>query len=275
MRRSLWATCLAAVFLLGACAEEESTLTAGGAGDGCSLSNPPVLQEGVLTVATDRPAYPPWFEGNPKNYTGYEGEVANEIAERMELDIKWVVEPFAKSYAPGAKDYDFDINQVTITPEREQAVDFSVGYFDNNQGVLALQGNPAAEASSIEDLKELQLGAQVGTTALSFINEVVQPQEDPKIFDSTNDGKSALESGQIDAFVTDVVTTVYLRDFEIKNSTVVGQYPEEEQFGLVFEQGNQLRLCVNQVLNDMKEDGTLKSLQNEWLQDYLEVPTLS
>ena len=276
MRRSLWAACVAALLLLGACAEEEATPTAGGGdGGGCDVSEPPVLQEGVLTVATDRPAYPPWFEGNPKNYSGYEGEVANEIAERMELDIKWVVEPFAKSYAPGDKDYDFDINQVTITPEREQAVDFSIGYFDNNQGVLTLEDNPAAQASSIEDLRELRLGAQVGTTALSFINEVVQPEQDPKIFDSTNDGRSALESGQIDAFVTDVVTTVYLRDFEIKNSTVVGQYPEEEQFGLVFEQGSPLRPCVNEVLREMEEDGTLERLQDEWLQDYLEVPTLS
>jgi len=275
MRKGIWVVVLGAL-LLSACAEEGSTTSGGGGGsDGCQVSNPPVLEDGVLTVATDRPAYPPWFEGKPKRSSGYEGEVATEIAERMDLDIKWVVEPFAKSYAPGNKDYDFDINQVTITPERERAVDFSEGYFDNNQGVITLEDNAAAQASSIDDLKSVQLGAQVGTTALSFINEVVQPAEDPKIYDTTNDAKSALDSGQIDAFVTDVVTTVYLRDFEIDNSVVVGQYPEEEQFGLVFEQGNPLRSCVNQVLSDMKDDGTLQQLQQEWLQDYLKVPTLS
>ena len=274
MRRYMGAVLLAAALIVG-CAEEQPASSGGGGSSGCDISDPPVLNQGVLTVATDRPAFPPWFEGSPKDYSGYEGEIASEIAERMKLDIKWVVEPFNKSYAPGDKDYDFDINEVTITPEREEAVDFSEGYFNNNQGVLALKANPAADVNSLEELKDVQLGAQVGTTALSFINEVVQPENDPKVFDTTNDAKSALESGQIDALITDVVTTVYLRDFEIDHSVVVGQYPKVEQFGLVFEQGSPLRDCVNQVLSDMKEDGTLKQLQDKWLQDYLGVPTLS
>jgi polar amino acid transport system substrate-binding protein len=262
------------------CAEEDPGTAAGGGGGGsqeerCDLSNPPLFEEGVLTVATDRPAFPPWFEGSPKNYSGFEGEIANEIAQRMDLDIKWVVEPFNRSYAPGSKDYDFDINQITITPEREQAVDFSDGYFENNQGVLALEGNAAADATSVEDLKNLRLGAQVGTTSLAFINTVVQPEEEPKVFDTTNDVKSALESDQIDALVTDVVTTVYLRDFEIDNSVVVGQYPEPEQFGMVFEEGNPLQHCVNEVLSEIREDGTLERLQEQWLSEYLDVRELS
>ena len=274
MLRSMGAVLLAAALIVG-CAEEQPAPAGGGGSGGCRISDPPVLNSGVLTVATDRPAFPPWFEGSPKDYSGYEGEVASQIAEGMKLDIKWVVEPFNKSYAPGDKDYDFDINEVTITPEREEAVDFSEPYFNNNQGVLTLKDNPAADVSSLDELKGVRLGAQVGTTALSFINEVVQPDEDPKIFDTTNDAKSALESGQIDALITDVVTTVYLRDFEIDNSVVIGQYPKVEHFGLVFEQGSPLRDCVNQVLSDMKEDGTLKQLQDKWLQDYLGVPTLS
>jgi polar amino acid transport system substrate-binding protein len=259
-----------------ACAEETTSPGAsGGSTQGCDLSDPPLFQEGQLTVATDRPAYPPWFVGKPGRYKGYEGDLATEIAERMELPIKWVVEPFNRSYAPGAKDYDFDINQITITEEREQAVDFSEGYFDNNQGVLALEGTPIADATSVEDLKGYQLGAQVGTTALAFINSIVQPEKQPKVFETFNDVKSALESGQIDALVTDLVTTVYLRDFEIENSVVVGQYPEEEQFGMLFEQGNRLRLCVTDVLAEIKDDGTLERLQTKWLTDYLRVPSLS
>jgi polar amino acid transport system substrate-binding protein len=261
------------------CAEEDSGTAAGGGGGGsqeerCDVSNPPLFEDGVLTVATDRPAFPPWFEGSPKNYSGFEGEIANEIAERMNLDIKWVVEPFNRSYAPGAKDYDFDINEITITPEREQAVDFSDGYFENNQGVLALKDSPIADARSVADLKDAQLGAQVGTTGLNFIETVIQPNVQPKIFDTTNDSKAALESGQIDALVTDVVTTVYLRDFEIDNSVVVGQYPKSEQFGMLFEEGNPLVDCINQVLDEMKSDGTLENLEQEWLQQYLRVPTL-
>ena len=242
--------------------------------DKCELGNPPLFEKGTLTVATDKPAYPPWFKGNPKNYSGYEGDVASEIAERMDLPIKWTVEPFNKSYAPGAKDFDFDINEITITPEREKVVDFSNGYFDNAQGVLVMKDGPAAGAKSISDLKDLTIGAQVGTTGLDFVNETIRPTTDPKVYDSTNDAKSALESGQIDVFVTDLLTTFYLRDVEIDGSTVIGKYPRNEQFGMLFEEGNPLVGCVNEVLGEMKSDGTLEELQKKHLQQYLDVPTL-
>jgi polar amino acid transport system substrate-binding protein len=279
MKRTVLFSLLVASLLLAGCAGQQGSggSEQGGSGSeqaSCDVQNPPLFEEGVLTVATDKPAFPPWFEGNEENYSGFEGEVANEVAERMDLPIEWVVEPFNRSYAPGAKDYDFDINQITITPERERAVDFSDGYYDNAQGVLALKGSPAADVQSLSDLKDVQLGAQVGTTSLDFINEKIQPDQEPKVYDTTNDVKSALESGQIDAFVTDLPTTVYLRDFEIENTEVVGQYPTNEQFGMLFEQGNPLVGCVNEVLGKMKEDGTLRKLEEEYLQQYLSVPTL-
>jgi polar amino acid transport system substrate-binding protein len=278
MKRTALVMFLVASLLLVGCAGQQGSGGSAEGGSGseksCDIKNPPLYKEGVLTVATDRPAYPPWFEGGPENYSGFEGEVANEIAERMDLPIEWVVEPFNKSYAPGSKDYDFDINEITITREREQAVDFSDGYYNNAQGVLTLKDSPFADAKTISDLKDARFGAQVGTTSLMFINEVVKPNEEPKIYDTTNDAKSALESGQVDAFVTDLPTTVYLRDFEIKNSVVVGQYLTNEQFGMLFEEGNPLVGCVNQILAQMKEDGTLRKLKEKYLQQYLSVPTL-
>jgi polar amino acid transport system substrate-binding protein len=274
------AGCLAAFLLLAGCGSGGSGGGSGSSGQkdpgeaSCNLENPPLYEDGTLTVATDRPAYPPWFKGDPEDYSGYEGDIASEVAERMDLPIKWVVEPFNRSYAPGAKDYDFDINQITITKRREQAVDFSDGYFDNAQGVLVMKDSPAAGAQSLSELKDAQFGAQVGTTGLDFINEDIQPEQQPKIYDTTNDAKSALESGQIDAFATDLVTTVFLRDFEIDGSEVVGKYPRNEQFGMLFEQGNPLVGCVNTVLANMKSDGTLKELQQKHLQQFLSVPKL-
>ena len=200
MKRTVLIGFLVASLLLAGCGAQQgsggSEQGGSGAEQACELQNPPLFEEGVLTVATDKPAYPPWFEGNEENYSGFEGEVANEVAERMDLPIEWVVEPFNRSYAPGAKDYDFDINQITITPERERAVDFSDGYFDNAQGVLVLKDSPAADAQTLSDLKDVQLGAQVGTTSLDFINETLQPNAEPKVYDTTNDAKSALESGR-------------------------------------------------------------------------------
>ena len=277
-KRMVLAGLLAANLLLAACGGAGGGSGGGGSSSedqaSCDPKDPPLFEEGTLTVATDKPAYPPWFKGDPQNYGGYEGEVASEVAERMDLPIKWVVEPFNKSYAPGAKDYDFDINQITITPERERVVDFSDGYFENAQGVLVMEGSPAADARSLSDLKDDRLGAQVGTTTLDFVKPTIQPEEETKVYDTTNDARSALEGGQIDAFVTDLVTTVYLRDIEIEGSEVIGQYPETEEFGMLFEEGNPLAGCVNEVLGEMKGDGTLKDLQEEHLQQYLDVPTL-
>jgi polar amino acid transport system substrate-binding protein len=274
--RKLITIVAAAALLLVACGPADDTSGSGsGNAQACDPSSPPLFKDGQLTVGTDKPAYPPWFEGSSKNYAGFEGSLAAEIAKSMNVDIAWVVEPFNKSYAPGAKDYDFDINEISITPEREQAVDFSDGYFDDNQGFLVMNGSSIEGATSLADLKDAQLGTQVGTTSLKFINEAIQPTKDPKIFDTTNDVKSALESGQIDGLVTDVVTTVFLRDFEIKGSKVIGQFPTHEPFGMLFEEGNPLVDCVNQVLDGLKSDGTLASLQKKWLQQYLKVPTLS
>jgi polar amino acid transport system substrate-binding protein len=137
-----------------------------------------------------------------------------------------------------------------------------------------MKDGPAAGAKSISDLKDLTIGAQVGTTGLDFVNETIRPTTDPKVYDSTNDAKSALESGQIDVFVTDLLTTFYLRDVEIDGSTVIGKYPRNEQFGMLFEEGNPLVGCVNEVLGEMKSDGTLEELQKKHLQQYLDVPTL-
>ena len=269
---------LMAVLLVAGCGGSSAggggSAEGGGSSKSCDLKDPPLFEEGKLTVATDKPAYKPWFKGDPQDYSGYEGDVASEVARRMDLPIEWVVEPFNKSYAPGAKDYDFDINQITITKERERVVDFSEGYFDNAQGVLAKKDSPISGATSISDLKDAKLGAQVGTTSLDFINETIKPETEVKIYDTTNDAKSALESGQIDAIVTDLVTTVYLRDFEIDGSEVIGQYPRNEEFGMLFEQGNPLVGCVNEVLGEMKSDGTLEELKKEYLKQYLSVPTL-
>jgi polar amino acid transport system substrate-binding protein len=276
MRKLLVLT--ASLVLLAGCAEEPSNQpsSSGGGGDKdpCAAKSLSIVAEGKLTVGTDRPAYEPWFKGSTKAYSGFEGEVATEIAKRLKLPIKWVVEPFNKAYAPGPKDWDFDINQITITEERDRAVDFSDGYFENNQGVLALEGTPVAEAKSISDLKDYQFGAQVGTTSLAFINSTIQPSAEAKVFDTSNDAVSALKNSQIDALVTDVVTTVYLRDVVVDKSVVLGQYPETEQFGMVFEEGNPLVECVNGALEEMKSDGTLEKLEQKFLQQYLEVPTL-
>ncbi len=177
------------------------------------------LTDGTLTIATDSPAYDPWFSHNdPSNGKGYESAVAYAVADQLGFDqasVKWVKEPFNKSYAPGAKDFDFDINQISITPQRAKVVTFSDGYYTAAQALIALKDSPVAQATSIDDLKQYKLGAQTGTTSLTAIRDDIQPSSEPLVFDDTNVAKQALLNHQVDAIVADLPTAFYITAVQI------------------------------------------------------------
>jgi len=240
------------------------------------------LKDGVLTVATDSPAYDPWFSHNdPSNGKGFESAVAYAVAKRLGFDkasVTWVKEPFNKSYAPGDKDFDFDINQISITPARAKVVTFSDGYYTVAQALIALKDSPVAQAQSVADLKQYKLGAQTGTTSLTAIREDIQPSSEPLVFDDTNVAKQALLNHQVDAIVADLPTAFYITAVQIPSATIVGQFRQQagtpEQFGMLFQKGNPLVDCVNQALTAMKSDGTLDAIQQKWLSQTVSVPVL-
>ncbi len=275
---------LAGFALLGAaCASDKSTVTSspgaagGSSADVCAKDSLNLVEPGTLTIGTDNPAFPPWvLKNDPSSGEGYEAAVAYEIAERLgfsEDEVTWVTVPFNKSYAPGPKDFDFDINQISVTPEREQAVTFSGSYYDVSQALIANEGTPIASATSVSELRDYTFGAQIGTTSLQFINEVIQPTAQPQVYDTTSDALTALKNGQIDGTVLDLPTASYSAG---KGQTVVGQFGSTgEHFGLLFEQDNPLVTCVNQVLDDMRAGGVLEDLEERYLKDYLDVPTIS
>jgi len=193
-------------------------------------------------------------------------------------EVTWVKVPFNSSYKPGPKDFDFDINQISITPARAQVVDFSDGYYAASQAVIALKGTAGAEATSIDDLKGLRLGAQTGTTSLTAIRDVIQPDQDPAVFEDTNAAKQALQNDQVDAILADLPTAFYISAVEIPDSTIVGQFQPEtgqqEEFGMLFEKGSGLVPCVDDALATLRSDGTLDDLEKKWLSDVVDVPTL-
>ncbi len=252
------------------------------AADECTPDQLDLQTPGQLTVATDSPAYEPWFVDNdPTNGEGYESAVAYAVAEELgfaEDDVQWVKVGFNSSYAPGPKTFDFDINQISITEAREQAVDFSSGYYQAAQAVVALEGSAGAGSESLDDLSDLRLGAQTGTTSLTAIRDVIAPSAEPLVFDDTNAAKQALQNDQVDAILADLPTAFFISAVEIPGSTIVGQFQpetgEQEEFGMLFEQGSSLVPCVDQALATLTEDGTLADLEQQWLSDSVEVPTL-
>ena len=250
----------------------EESASQSAATDECAYENLTTINPGMLTIGTDTPAYPPYFsDDDPTNGEGFESAVAYAVGSQLGFaptDVKWEVVPFNTSYAPGEKNFDFDINQISITPERSEVVDFSDGYYTVNQAVVAFNDSPIAGATTITELKDAKLGAQVGTTSLSFVTEVVQPTDEPYVFNDTNDAKSALQNGQIDGIVVDLPTAYYVTAAEFDNSKIVGQFQAAaggEEFGLLFQEGNPLVNCVNKALTTLKDSGELQEIQDAWL----------
>ncbi len=245
----------------------------------CAVEDLHLLTPGTLAVGTDNPSFPPWIIKNtPENGKGYEGALAYEIADRMGFDasqVKWVVVPFNSSYAPGTKDFDFDINNIAITEERDQAVDFSDGYYELPQGLMVLEGSPLQDATTIAELKDGIYGAQTGTTSLQFISTVLQPTTPASVYETTNDAKAALRNGDVDGLVLDLPTAYYEANFNTPQGYLVGQFAPVEELGLLFEEGNPLVTCVNEALAAIAADGTLQELQDRWLSDYQAVPVIT
>ena len=284
MRLSVLAAALAAVTaagLAGCASASGGNTTASGTTSSCSHASiqKDLYQKGVLTVATDKPVYPPWFENNkPTNGKGYESAVAYAVAAQMGFkpsQVHWAYEPFNDSYAPGPKKFDFDINEVSVTPQRATAVSFSTSYYDVQQALVALKSSPIVTHHTPADLKGYVFGDQVGTTSLAFINSQIQPTATPKVYETLNDVKQALQTKQIAALVTDTPTAQFISSSEIHGSVMVAQFPSTgEHYGLLFHKGNPLVACVDKAIAKLKSNGTLHTLQQRYLQLYLKVPVI-
>jgi polar amino acid transport system substrate-binding protein len=246
----------------------------------CDKGSLELVNAGQLTIGTDNPAFPPWFEGtkefDPWDPTteptkkGYEQETAYAIAEQLgftDAEVKWTVVPFNQSFRPGPKKFDFDINQISYLPARAQAVDFSDSYYDVEQAIVTVEGSKIAEVGSIADLKDAKLGAQIGTTSLDAINDTIQPSSEPSVYDTNNDAVSALKAKQVDGIVVDFPTALFMSAVQLDDGKVVGRLAADgsEYFGVVLEKDSSLTDCINEAIQKIKDDGTLDELEQKWL----------
>ncbi|WP_406446443.1 ABC transporter substrate-binding protein [Streptomyces sp. NBC_01613] len=285
-RRAVAAAAIALLATAVGCApqpdEKAAASPSGSAKNTCAKGKLATQTSGKLTIATDEPAYEPWFKDDkPANGKGFESAVAYAVAKQLGYDksaVVWQSVPFNKAFAPGVKTFDFDINQVSISAERKKAVDFSSGYYDVRQAVIALKGSKAAKATSVADLKGLKLGAQVGTTSLDYIDDVVKPTQQAAVYAKNDQAKSALKNGQVDAIVVDLPTAFYITAAEVTNAKIVGQFENQagtpEQFGLVLDKGSALTSCVTGAVDALRKDGTLAKIEKQWLSDAVDAPVL-
>ena len=250
-----------------------------GAGNECTAGK--TLAEGKLTIATGNPAYGPWVENDkPESKEGFEAAVAYAVAGALgfsDENVTWVRTGFDEAIQPGAKNFDFNLQQYTITEERKKTVSFSDPYYVTNQAIVGLADSAAAGAKSIADLKGVKFGAQASTTSLDFINEVLKPDTEPYVYEDNAGAKAALEAKQIDAIVVDLPTAFYIAAVEIEGASVIGQFPATsgDEFGLLFDLDNPLVTCVNEALATIKGDGTLDGIVQTWLADKTNAPVIA
>jgi len=241
--------------------------------------------KGTLTVATDNPVYTPWFVNNtPKNGQGYESAFVYALANVLgvsKANVHWTYEPFDSSYTPRHKSFDFDINEISDTPDRAKVVTFSQSYYDVNQSIIALKGSKIVTAHAPADLKKYQYGDQIGTTGLTYIDQYIKPAKPARVYSTLDEAVAALQSKQIDAIVVDTPTGQYMATSQIVDmhnkliATQVGQFPSVgEHYGLLFQKNNPLAACVNVGIAALKANGTLAALSKKWLGIYTSVPAL-
>ena len=283
-KRTLLATAVPALAVSVALAAGGSTAavarTATTASSSCSTSKLALHTPGVLTVATDDPAYPPYFENNkPSNGKGFESSVAYAVAKQLGFPaskVKWVVEPFNNSYAPGPKNFDFDINEISITKARSQAVTFSTPYYTNPQAIIVFSSSPLAHVKSLSAFKNAKIGVQIGTTSLTAVDQRIKPSQQPQVYNTSSDVVEAFKVHEVDAIVVDYATALYLTSSEIKKTTIAGQFvaPGGDNWGLLMKKGSALAPCVDKAMTKLRSNGTLAKLTKQWMSSKVAVPVL-
>jgi polar amino acid transport system substrate-binding protein len=282
----LAAAVLAAALALSACGDDANQATTNDAAStpakpSCTKADLELKTAGRLTVGTDKPAFPPYFEeDDPTNGKGFESAVAYAIADQLgfeKTDVDWKVVPFNASYKPGSKDFDFDVNQISITPQRARAVDFSEPYFTAPQAVIAQKKSPAAGAKSLADLADSTIGVQIGTTSLDAVSASIKPSKQPKVFDDSNAVVTALKQGQVDAAVVDLPTALYLTAAEIPSAKVVGQFeaPGGDEWGALLEKDSTLTTCVSEAIGKLRSSGELDRITQQWMGESAGAPELN
>jgi polar amino acid transport system substrate-binding protein len=282
IRRLSVALAATSLLTLAACGGDDN---ASSSTEGASTeSDCSTITEGTLTIGTGSPAFSPWVENDaPESGEGFEAAVGMAIAAELGYEgenVVWVRTTFDEAIAPGEKNFDFNMQQYSITPEREETISFSNPYYSSNQAIVALADSPAEGATTVADLVDVKFGAQAGTTSLTFINDIIKPTNEPFVYDDNAGAKAALEAGQIDAIVVDLPTGLYISAVEIEGTSVIGQFPGSaggltDDFGAVFTKDNPLVACVNTALATLKESGELAKIEQAWLSDNAGVPVIS
>ena len=265
---------LAGALLVSACGDNSDSAAA-------DCDTPPTITDGVLTIATGEPAFPPYVinDATPEDGQGFEAAVAMAVARELGFEadkVTWVRTGFDEAVAPGPKSFDFNLQQYTITDERKKVVDFSDGYYTAAQAVFGLTASAGAGVTTLDDIKGLRIGVASGTTSVTYIEDVIKPDTDPSIFNDNSGVKQALEANQIDVAVSDLPTALFMTAVELADATVFGQIEGSgtDQFGLLLAKDSPLTGCVDEALGRLKASGELDTITTKWMSEWSGAPVI-
>jgi polar amino acid transport system substrate-binding protein len=277
LRAALWLIAVAlAALALAACGDDDDDGGNGGGGGGGSgqAAELDLQTEGQLTVGAEFPVKG-FVELPIDDPKGFEVDLADAIAKELGVPkVQWKNTPFTGLFSPAPKDFDMAINEITITADRSKVVDFSVPYFDANQGFLIKKGGPAEGVQSIDEMKDLQFGVQATTTGAAYVKDQIQPDKQPREFSTLPAVTQAVANGQVDVMLMDVAISAEIVKERGDEVELTGQFITKEQYGILFEKGNSLRQPVNEALEKIKADGTLERLQAKWFPGTEDLPEL-
>ncbi len=286
-RRFGIALAAASALFLSACssssetAESAAPTTAASAASECSPETLQTLTSGKLAIATGEPAYYPWvIDDAPESGAGFEAAVAYAVATELGYaaeDVSWVRTTFDGAIAPGAKDFDFNLQQFSITEDRKAAVDFSSPYYSAPQAIVTKKGSAIDGKSTIADLAGAKLGAGIGTTSLDIIESGLGGE--PRPFNDNALAVAALNNGQIDGIVVDLPSAFYVSGVQIEDGTgyVLGQLPstgDGDNFGLLLAKDSPITSCVSQAVDAIRASGELDEITAKWLSTEVGAPVL-
>ncbi len=243
--------------------------------------DPRLVTPGQLTVATGDPVFPPWMLNNdPAGGEGFENGLVYALAAEMGFapeDVVWVGTTFEQAIAPGPKDYDFNIQQISVTEPRRAFITFSQVYFQPDKAVVALPGSPVEDATSFAELRDARWGVTIGTTDADYLVNILGI-DDAAVFDDQVGVFQAMQARQIDATVVALPTALFVTAVQVPEAQIVALLPPDENdfgHGLAFELGNPLVAWVDEALGALIDRGVVAELTATWLVADPDLPVIT
>ena len=225
-----------------------------------------LVNEGTLTFATS-PDFPPFESDEGGEFVGYEIELAKALGDKLGLEVKFEVTDFDSIFtavAAGTK-VDAGISGISIKPEREEIVDFTTSYVEDNQSVAVMKDSGITKENAAEELNKegVVIAVQAGTTGADYAAETF-PKAKIVEYKSNNDSFADMQAGNVTAVCTNLAVVERMLAGTYSDAEIVYQDATAEPYAIVVSKDNPaLTEALNKALEELQADGTIDKIFSE------------